>query len=55
MIVCQVDKGELVMTILGCKLDYIWNKIKIKIWGGHIHERYSASFKVGEFISSLGI
>lgn len=23
--------------------------------GGHIHERYSASFKVGEFTSSLGI
>jgi hypothetical protein len=32
--VCQIDKGWLVMAILGCQLDYIWNELQSRN-GGH--------------------
>jgi hypothetical protein len=25
MIVCQIDKGWIVVAILSCQIDYIWN------------------------------
>jgi hypothetical protein len=34
MILCQVDKGWIVMAILGCQLNYIWNKLQSRN-GGH--------------------
>lgn len=34
MIVCQVDRGWIVMAILGCQLDYTWNELQSRN-GGH--------------------
>lgn len=34
LIVCQVDKGWVIMAILGCQLDYNWNELQSSN-GGH--------------------
>ena len=47
----QVDKGWIVMAILGCQLDYIWNELQSRN-GGHTCDRFSAWLEVDESISS---
>jgi hypothetical protein len=42
------------MAILGCQLDYIWNKLQSSN-GDHICDCFSASFEVGESTSSLDL
>jgi hypothetical protein len=36
MIVYQIGKGWIVMVILGCQVDYIWNELQSRN-GGHIY------------------
>lgn len=49
----QVDRDGLVMSFLGCKLDYIWNELDTKMTG-HICEGFFfpllKSFEVGRLI-----
>lgn len=32
MIVCQIDKGWIVIAIFGCHLDYIWKELQVRTY-----------------------
>ena len=32
MMLCQIDKGWIVMEILSCQLDYIWNELQSRTY-----------------------